>query len=105
MPSLDYYIKKIPANAPPELRRAMIEEAKKKVLIDVFGEGYKIDKNGRAIEQGLGSASNMSSHSVAAYEARCKHEVGYTENLARMKRQLAECDARRKAAQATEIEF
>jgi hypothetical protein len=97
MPSLSYYLEKIPGDAPPEIRAQMIADAKRKVRDDVFGVGHRVDKLGKPIEQGLGSRGNMTATSVAAYEKHCSHESNFSENLARMKRELAECEARRAA--------
>jgi hypothetical protein len=104
MPSLDYYIKKIPANAPPELRRLLIEEAKRKVEIDVFGEGFKRSPQGKPLEQGRGAPGNETAESVASFRCFCSHEPGFSEALKRKEADLARCVARR-AAQATEVEF
>jgi hypothetical protein len=56
----------------------------------VFGHDYKLDKNGRPIEQGIGSPAQPSANSVAAYEKYHRGDPGFTENLARMKKQLAD---------------
>jgi len=102
MPVLDYYISKIPDGASPELRRLMIEDAKRKVEIDVFGEGFKRDKNGKPIEQGLGSASNPTQTCVDAYALWGKNEAGYSQHLAFLKKQLSDFQARKAAVAAIE---
>lgn len=66
MPSLEYYLEKIPADAPPSVRERMIEDAKRKVEEDVFGIGFKRDANGRPIERGIGSVGNELAQHVAA---------------------------------------
>jgi len=100
MPAIEFYLEKIPEKAPPELRRIMTEDAKKRVLVDVFGEGFKRGPGGKPVEQGLGSKGNQTAESVSAYELRGRNEAGYVENLARMRRELADCQARKAAAAA-----
>jgi hypothetical protein len=78
---------------PDALEKYYEEEAKA-----VFGHNYKTDRDGKPIEQGIGSASQPSANSVAAYEAYCKHEPDFAANLARMKANLAKYQAKLKAA-------
>ena len=71
MPCLDYYLEKIPADAPPAVRERMIEDAKRKVEEDVFGVGFKRDANGRPIERGIGAPGNeLAQHVAADFEIR-----------------------------------
>jgi hypothetical protein len=67
VPDISYYLERIPADAPPEIARQMAKDAKKKVEVDVFGVGFRKDKQGRPIEQGLGSPGNETAQSIAAY--------------------------------------
>jgi hypothetical protein len=75
---------------------------------NTFGVDHKKDKNGKPIEQGVGSANNMSRQCITAYVAEQTTrrpggpEAGYEIALAKMEQQFAECEARRKAAQAKE---
>jgi hypothetical protein len=95
VPDIAFYLEKIPANAPPEIRRMMTEDAKRKTERDVFGEGFQRDRNGKIIEQGRGSDSNMTAESVAAYERWCRDEPNFVETLAKKKKLLADAEARR----------
>jgi hypothetical protein len=61
----------------------------------VYGVDHKVDRLGRPIEQGRGSAKNQTVQSVEAYRRYGKDEPDYKENLARMEKELAESDARR----------
>lgn len=102
MPDISYYLEKIPANAPPEVYRRMVKEAEKKVETDVFGHGFRRDKAGRPIEQGLGSLSNMTKQSIDAYVKwhgpdSPEPDPNFKENHKIMQDALIECDARRKA--------
>jgi hypothetical protein len=68
---------------------------------NVFGHDHRTDANGRPIEQGRGSAANQTHQSVEAYRKWGKDEPDYERNLARMEKQLAACDAERKARAAS----
>ena len=58
MPALDFYLEKgVP-----------LEEAKKRVLEDVYGVGFKLDRHGRPIEQGIGSLGHETDAHYAALE-------------------------------------
>jgi hypothetical protein len=100
MPVLAYYEEKIPADAPPSVRARMMEEAKRKADEDVFGVGFQRDRNGKPIETGLGSASQPTVQSIEAYikeqTERRKNgpEPGYEQHLARMRKNLADFQAR-----------
>jgi hypothetical protein len=59
-PVKDYYLEKGLSEA----------EAEKRVREDVFGVGFKTDRDGNPIEQGRGSAANPSEHSFQALERR-----------------------------------
>ena len=67
------------------------------VANNVFGHDHKTDRHGNPIEQGRGSASNMTQQSVDAYRKWGKDEPGYAEHLATMEKQLAACNAVRAA--------
>lgn len=64
---------------------------------NVFGEDAKKDRHGNYIEQGRGSPGNMTKQSVEAYRRWGKDEPDFERNLARMEKELAACDAQRKA--------
>jgi hypothetical protein len=93
---------------PRDVRKEIKREAKKIALNDVFGVGHATDKSGNPIEQGLGSAANITQQHLDAYiknqtdRSATGPEAGYEENLARFRKQLAECEARRVAARAND---
>ncbi len=89
---------------PKEVRREIRKEAKRIATRDVFGEGHKTDKEGKPIEQGLGAAGNVTAQHIEAYVKNQTErspngpEPGYEDNLSRMRKDLAACEARRLAA-------
>lgn len=74
------------------------------VRTNVFGEGYKIDRHGEPIEQGIGSSGNQTRNSIDAYRKWCNPDnpkatdpdPNYRENLARMETELKACEEIRK---------
>jgi len=89
---------------PKEIRREIKKEARRIAHDDVFGVGHRTDKAGNPIEQGLGSPSNMTQQHIDAYvksqtdkKFRDQPEPGFEDNLKKMRAQLAECQARRRA--------
>jgi hypothetical protein len=62
---------------------------------NVFGHDAKKVK-GEYIEQGIGAAGNQSRNSIESYKKYHKDEPGYTETLARMEKELAESNKKRK---------
>jgi hypothetical protein len=68
----------------------------------VFGEDFKIDRNGTPIENGLGSPGNMTAQSVAAYEKWCRDEPDHGRHLARMRKLLAEQQVKRDGKRDTD---
>jgi hypothetical protein len=66
----------------------------------VFGHDVRHDRKGKPIEVGIGSALQPSHNSVEAYRVWCRNEPKYAENLARMEKELAEYEARTKAARS-----
>jgi hypothetical protein len=88
-------------DTPPAVREDLLRQAVAQEKNDVFGVGHKTDRNGKPIEQGIGTAGNQTSHSIDAYILaqtvwrKGGPEPGYEQHLARMKRELAECEARR----------
>ena len=70
------------------------------VQANVFGHDHKTDKHGCPIEQGRGSASNMTQQSVDAYRKWGKDEPDYAENLKRMQAQLSASNEVRNATAA-----
>jgi hypothetical protein len=70
------------------------------VEANIWGADHKKDSRGRPIEQGRGSASNMSRQSIDAYKKWCSSEPNFSEHLALMEKQLAACNAERAAANA-----
>lgn len=62
----------------------------------VFGHGHQVDKQGRPIEQGMGSAQNMTQHAIDAFTRFNKDKEGYEKELAVLQRQLVESNARRR---------
>jgi hypothetical protein len=87
---------KIKRDTPPAIAEQIRRQADARALIDTFGEGFKRDKHGKPMEQGRGSPGNQTRESVDSYERWKKDEPGYEENLARMKRELAVCEERRR---------
>lgn len=89
---------------PREVRKEIKKEAKRIAQNDVFGVGHKTDKDGNPVEQGLGAAGNVTQQHIDAYvknqteRSKSGPEPGYEDNLARMRRDLAACEARRLAA-------
>jgi hypothetical protein len=65
----------------------------------VFGFDYKTDKDGKILEQGIGSPANPSINSIRAYEKYCKDEPGFPETLARLKREFDEFQAKKSSRQ------
>jgi len=45
----------IKKDTPHELAEQIREQANRRALVDVFGEGYEVDAQGKPIEQGIGS--------------------------------------------------
>jgi hypothetical protein len=64
---------------------------------NVFGFDHK-KKDGKPVEQGLGSPGNQTQASVDAYRKWCTAEPDYERNLARLEKELADSRARRAAA-------
>jgi hypothetical protein len=65
---------------------------------NVFGFDHKTDRNGKPVEQGVGSAGNQSRNSIEAFKKYHAHEPDFEKQLSRMERELAETNARRRAA-------
>jgi hypothetical protein len=70
---------------------------------NVYGHDAKRRRDGSYIEQGVGSAGNQSRNSIEAYKKYCSHEPDFEKTVARMEKELAETNARRRAAQQQEI--
>jgi hypothetical protein len=81
---------------PPE----WLERYHAAVQSNVFGHNHKSDRHGNPIEQGRGSAQNMTQQSVDAYKKWGKDEPDYADNLKRMQAQLDACNEVRNAATA-----
>jgi hypothetical protein len=64
---------------------------------NVFGFDHKSDRSGKPIEQGYGSAQNMTRNSIEAYRKYGSAELEYEKHLARMEAELKATDARRAA--------
>jgi hypothetical protein len=98
IPSLD--------QAPPDIRKSLLREARQIARNDVFGHGHKVDRNGTPIEQGLGSHDNPTQQSIDAYiranapPYRAAPEVGYEEHLKKMRQRFAEVEAQRAKVRA-----
>jgi hypothetical protein len=63
---------------------------------NVFGYDHKVDRHGKPIEQGVGSAGNQTLNSINAYKKYGAAEPEYERNLARMEKELAEANERRR---------
>ncbi|MFY9835601.1 MAG: hypothetical protein WAK55_03890 [Xanthobacteraceae bacterium] len=84
-------------NTPEAVAKEIRRKANERALVDVYGEGFKRDRTGKPMEQGLGTPGNQTAQSVAAYEKWGVNEPDYDKNLARMKKELADCNERRAA--------
>jgi hypothetical protein len=62
---------------------------------NVFGHDHKTDKDGKPIENGLGSEFNMTRQSVEAYRRWGVGEPDYERHLLRMERELEVSNQRR----------
>jgi hypothetical protein len=51
-------------NLPPDF----LDRHKEAVRRNVFGHDHRVDKNGRPIEQGIGSPGNMTRNAIDAYK-------------------------------------
>jgi hypothetical protein len=86
---------------PRDVRKQIKQEARQIARNDVFGVGHATDKQGNPIEQGLGSPGNITQQHIDAYiknqteRSKTGPEAGYEENLARMRKDFAACQARR----------
>jgi hypothetical protein len=102
LPSLD--------QAPPDIRKSLLREARQIARNDVFGHGHKVGKDGKPIEQGLGSHDNPTQQSIDAYiraqqpPYRAAPEPGYEETLKKMRQRLAEVEAQRAKVRAANDE-
>ena len=94
-------------DAPREHRRRIMQEAEAIAISHVFGPGAKKDADGNYQETGIGSWNNITKAHVEAYvteqtKRRDTPEAGYEETLAKMRAQLAVCEARRRAERQKE---
>ena len=94
-------------SAPREHRRRIMREAEAIAVAHVYGAGAKKGADGTYPESGIGSENNVTRQHVEAYIAnqtirRDTPETGYEENLAKMRAQLAICEARRREERAKE---
>ena len=88
---------------PVHIRRAIRKEKQRIDLAHVFGPDHKKDKDGRPLEQGLGSAQNQTRQSIKAFDKY--HDMTTPENkaaLERMEREFAECEKRRRIEAAAQ---
>jgi hypothetical protein len=103
LPALSYYVERIPDNVPPHVRKQMMADAKRQVEIDTFGHGFQRDRQGRPLEQGIGSLAHPSQQSIDAYIKEQTErrpggpEAGYEEHLAKMRQNLSVYLAKRAA--------
>lgn len=77
---------------PDAIKQYYLDERK-----NVFGFDHKLDRQGNPIEQGLGSAQNMTRNSIEAFRKYNSHQPDFERALSVMEKQLAEADARRAA--------
>ena len=66
---------------------------------NTFGHDAKRRRDGSYIEQGVGSPGNQTRNSIEAYKKYCSHEARFEETVARMERELAESNERRRKEQ------
>jgi hypothetical protein len=91
------------AELPVHLRKQLRKEAEDIALNTVFGENHKKDANGVPIEHGIGSPGNQTRHSVDSFKKY--NDMTTPENLAalaRMEKELATCEAKRRAERAAQ---
>jgi hypothetical protein len=65
---------------------------------NVFGADARKDRNGRYIEQGIGSAQNITRNSIEAFKRYCSGEVNFDRTLAQMEKQFADQQAKKAGA-------
>jgi hypothetical protein len=93
-------------DAPVEIRKRILREARDLTDKNVFGADHKRDRKGNPIEQGLGSHANPTQQSIEAYVKDQTQrrgggpEEGFEENLKAVRARLAEFHAERKANKA-----
>jgi hypothetical protein len=85
-----------------QLPSDFLDRHKEAVRRNVFGHDHRVDKNGRPIEQGIGSPGNMTRNAIDAYKKYAKYESDYTkekydETVKRMEAELAACEKVRAA--------
>jgi hypothetical protein len=91
------------------VRRDILKRARQIATNDTFGVGHKV-KDGKPVEQGLGSFENPTLQSIEAYIANQTKrqpvpDADYEETLRKMRERLAVVEGeRRKAAAAAEDE-
>jgi hypothetical protein len=78
---------------PPDFLERHLEAVRR----NIFGFDHKTDKNGRPIEQGLGSPQNMTQNCIDAYKKWGKNDPGFEEHLKRMEAELVACNKARAA--------
>jgi hypothetical protein len=95
---------------PKDVRRNLLKRAKEIAQNDTFGVGHKT-KDGKPVEQGLGSWDNPTLQSIEAYIANQTKrqpvpDADFEEQLRKMRARLAEVEAeRRKAVAAAKEEL
>jgi hypothetical protein len=80
-----------------ELPRDYVDRYFEAVSKNVYGQDAKKDRQGNYIEQGIGSPGNQSRNSIEAYKKYGKDDPDFQANLARMEKELVECNAKRRA--------
>lgn len=94
------------AELPLHLRKQVRREAEDIALNSVFGEGHQKDAAGLPVENGIGSPGNQSRHSVDSFKKYADMSLPRNiEALARMEKELAVCEARRRAEERTAEEL
>jgi hypothetical protein len=68
---------------------------------NVYGHDFKRDRSGKPIEQGVGSAQNMTRNSIEAFRKYNSHQPDFERALSIMEKQLVEADARRASERGT----
>ena len=94
------------AELPLHLRKQLRREAEDIALNSVFGDNHKKDANGMPIEQGVGSPGNQTRHSLDSFKKyNDMTQPANIEALARMEKELAVCEARRRTEERTAEEL
>jgi hypothetical protein len=80
-----------------ELPADYLRRHKQAVRDNVFGVGHAVDKAGRPVEQGLGSAFQQTRQSIDAFKKYHANDVNFERDLAVLEKQLLATEQRKKS--------